>query len=119
MENKAKEAVQDILKICTALELQRPSAGAANVLVSAVNTIDLYLTGKDKRNAATEMMDTEAATALVEHSSFDWIVYLSNGGYSRLVISPYQEPNKMWLTGGPHEGYEDVLSKWREIHSEH
>lgn len=117
--DKAKEAVQDILKICTALETQRPPANAASILISAVNTIDLYLTGKDKRNAATELMDKEHAAALIEHNSFDWIVYLSNGGYSRLVISPYQEPNKMWLTGGPHDGYEEVLSKWREIHSEH
>ena len=117
--DKAKEAVQNILKVCTALELQRPPANAESVLVSAVNTIDLYLTGKDKRDAATEIMDKEAAAALIEHNSFDWIVYLSNGGYSRLVISPYQEPNKMWLTGGPHAGYEEILSKWQKIHSEH
>ena len=117
--DKAKEAVQDILKVCAALEIHRPPANAASVLVSAVNTLDLYLTGKDKRNAATGMMDRESAAALVGDCSFDWIVYLSDGGYSRLVISPYQEPNKMWLTGGPHASWEKVVSKWAKIYSKH
>ena len=116
MKQDAEQAVRDILAVVTAAENGRPKSDGKNILVKAVNTLDLYLTGKntERQNMYGLVRDAEAAEACAEGS--EWMVYLSDGGYSRLVICPGEEPNKMWVTGGPHASWEDVLSKWREIY---
>lgn len=117
MKNEAAQAIQDILSVISAVEVKRPLTGGKDTLIKAVETLDLYLTGKstERKNLHGMRRDAESAESCAEYGA-EWIVYLSDGGYSRLVISPNSEPNKMWLSGGPHASWEQTLSKWREVY---
>ncbi len=117
MKKEAERAVQSILEVITAVEVGRPLSDGKTILIAAVNTLDLYLTGKngERQNHYGVRRDAESAESCAE-SGEQWMVYLSDSGYTRMVICPGNEPNKMWITGGPHAGWEDTLSKWREVY---
>jgi hypothetical protein len=71
------------------------AAGLADQLCKALRDVDLYLTGKDD-NRRHDRKDAEALL-----SGEPWLIYLSDGGYSRLVVQvvdPDQPP--VWIDRG-------------------
>ena len=105
----ASEAFQRIVKGCTTLRLNRPSMRLSELLED-VKTIDLFLTGKiNNRN-----QDEAAAEDCLLGA--EWMVYLSDGGYTRLVIDPVDEVQTMRLTGGSMSStWDGCLERYREI----
>jgi hypothetical protein len=71
----------------------------ATELVKAVKVLDLYLTGKTE--GRRELDDLRYALQAIQEGE-TWVVYLSDGGYSRLVIEPMHSPNGtlIWLNRG-------------------
>ena len=114
---QAKEAVTQVLKVCTAAINKRPMSDGQLRLVEALRVIDLYLTGKDteRTNHYGVLRDLEAAGETAEFGA-DWLIYLSDAGYTRLFISPGGEPYQITLQSGDYSGYEEVKRKWNGIH---
>lgn len=105
----ASEAFQRIVKGCVALRLNRPAMRLSELLED-VKTIDLYLTGK-ANNRNYDVADAEDCLL-----GGEWMVYLSDGGYTRLVIDPVHEEQTMRLTGGSGSStWEGCLGRYREI----
>lgn len=107
---KARAAASRILKGCAAMRL-----GSFNMklkeLLEDVKAIDLYLTGESNcRNRdeadGTKLLDGEL-----------WMVYLSDGGYTRLVIDPSNEEQTLRLTGagGGSSTWDTVLERYKAI----
>jgi hypothetical protein len=85
-------------------ELQ--TSGLADALVAAVSRVDQYLTGKTLCRTASDLGDAEG---LLEGDT--WEVYLSDGGYSRLILQiadPEQPP--IWIVRSLSR--EPVKKKW-------
>ena len=108
----AVAALRAIEGVCTQLELNRPQSDAQSVLKASVRTIDEYLTGR------TSCRNNDDADA--EEASFGgtWVVYLSDDGYTRMIIDPTREGRRVWLTYGstqPHPGFAEKLERFRGI----
>ena len=79
--------------------------GLVDQLCEALRDVDLYLTGKDD-NRRHDRKDAEALLG-----GEPWLVYLSDGGYSRLVIQivdPDQPP--VWIDRGLSTA--SVIARW-------
>ena len=114
MKDEAKTAIHDIEKVIADVLVDRPKKSNAQILLNAIRSLDLYMTGKtDARNLID---DSRNAAKLVE-SGEEWLVYLSDGGYTRIMIAPWNEPNHMWLTGSNgHYDWEALQSKWKAVY---
>jgi len=82
-------------------------------LLEDVRTIDQYLTGK----SSSRNHDEAAATECLDGGL--WMVYLSDGGYTRLVIDPPSEDQTVRLTGGPSSTWDDCLERFQAIGGRH
>jgi hypothetical protein len=110
--HEAREALQAIVRVCTQLELDRPQQDAQSVLLAAVRTIDEYLTGRTSCRNHDEDAAKEASCGWV------WEVYLSDDGYTRMIIDPVREGRKVWLTYGStqaHPGFAEKLERFKAI----
>ena len=106
--NQIERAIADVL-------VNRPKKDNAQAVLNAVRTIDLYMTGK---SSARNLIDDSRKAAELAESGTEWLVYLSDGGYTRIMISPTNEPNRMWITGSNgHYDWDAVKAKWNAIHT--
>ena len=109
---EAHEALSAIVKVCTQLELNRPQSDAQAILKASVRTVDEYLTGR------TSCRNNDDADAEDASYGGTWIVYLSDDGYTRMIIDPAQEGRKVWLAYGstqPHSGFAEKLERFKTL----
>ena len=110
MQDRARAAFNRIVRGCTQLRLDRPSMRASE-LVADVHIIDEYLTKKTSgRNLVYDMRYAEECCV-----GELWLVYLSDGGYTRLVIDPISEGQTIRLTGGPSASWDECLKRFKSI----
>lgn len=114
IEEQAKKAIDDIHKVIASALVLRPQRDGYQIVLNAIRTIDEYITGKTTNRNLID--DSRDAKELSEGGS--WLVYLSDGGYTRIMIDPVAEPNKMWLTGNiGHYDWKTVKDKWDSIYT--
>lgn len=108
------KAIHTILGVCNSVVVGRPQKDGALALIDAVRIIDIYMTGKT--SARNLVNDTREAQELAEFGE-GWLVYLSDGGYTRIMIDPVAEPNQMWVTGSNgHYDWDTIKAKWDAIY---
>ena len=110
--NAAWEAIRRITKGCVALRLNRKGSPTMRLseLLEDVKTIDLYLTGK------TNNRNHDEAAAEDCLLGGEWMVYLSDGGYTRLVIAPHSKQTlRLTGQGGGSASWQGCLKRYREI----
>ena len=88
--------------------LAPPESDAAKILIWAT-TLDFYLTEKP-RAASSSASDLRAAKDVIAGDV--WIMHLSDGGYSRLVISMFDEPH-VWIDKSA--SLSKVLGRWATL----
>jgi hypothetical protein len=114
-----KTAAIDIMRHLTTLrsfadrgeykEMKQYGENRAIVLCSSLIALDMELTGKcDGRNSER---DLKQAKKLAEGE--DWLVYLSDGGYSRIMLQ-FTDPN-FALMYVDSVSLERVKHKWKEM----
>ena len=114
-EEQAKKAIEDIHKVIASVLVSRPKKDGYLIVIDAIRTIDEYLTGKT--SARQLDYDSKYAKELAEYGA-DWLVYLSDSGYTRIMIDPVAEPNKMWITGNiGHYDWKSIKDKWDRIYT--
>ena len=111
---KPTQAIHTILGVCGSVVVGRPQKDGTQALIDAVRTLDIYMTGKT--TARNLIDDSKAAQQLAEYGE-GWLVYLSDGGYTRVMIDPVAEPNQMWVTGSSgHYDWDSIKAKWDAIY---
>tara|TARA_B100001989_G_scaffold247502_1_gene219776 strand:- start:465 stop:821 length:357 start_codon:yes stop_codon:yes gene_type:complete len=114
-QDDARIAINQIEQVIADLLVSRPKKDNAQSVLNAVRTIDLYMTGK---STARNLIDDSRKAAELAESGAEWTVYLSDGGYTRIVIAPWSEPNRMWLAGNSgHYDWDAVKAKWDAIYT--
>jgi len=109
---QARKALQAILAICDGLERDAPPKGAEGLLKESVRDLDEYLTGSTR----SRNYDDTPAKETIEYGS-RWEVYLSDGGYTRMVIDPCEE-QRVWLTYGSdqtHRGFAEKVRRFKAL----
>ena len=80
-------------------------------LMSDVRTLDEYITGS---TSCRSLIDDMTAAKRFAHELEPWLVYLSDGGYTRLCID-HSFHYTMHLTGGPNASWETKLERFKDI----
>lgn len=110
-EQKAREALQELIAACEEI-VACQYKGQAHQLLRMVETLDKYLTGRGPDRS----MFIGDAMQLVNCAP--WTVYLSDEGYTRMIIDPMSKKLNVWLTyggGAPHPGFAEKLRKFRKL----
>lgn len=114
MKEEAQKAIHTIIGVCSSVAVGRPQKDGAQALIDAVRSIDIYMTGKSNNR---NLVDDSRAAQKLSQEGEGWLVYLSDSGYTRIMIDPVAEPNQMWVTGSNgHYDWETVKTKWDAIY---
>ncbi|MBL96763.1 MAG: hypothetical protein CMF52_03020 [Legionellales bacterium] len=114
-QDDAQKAIREIERAIADVLVDRPKKDNAQSVLNAIRTIDLYMTGK---STARNLIDDSRKAAELAEGGAEWMVYLSDGGYTRIVIAPWSEPNRMWITGSNgHYDWDAVKAKWDAIYT--
>ena len=114
VKDEAKKALAEIERVIGDVLVKRPKKDNAQALLNAVRTVDLYMTGK---SSARNLIDDSRKAAELAEEGAEWLVYLSDGGYTRIMIAPWNEPNRMWITGSNgHYDWDEIKTKWDAIY---
>ncbi len=121
MTHEAQRAIKTILDTCIRISDERdnPQGEGGNTrytqaLLAAIHIIDLYMPGQS--NNRDNARDTTDAKLLIQKGE-PWKIYLSDGGYTRIHIDPFEQ-KPLWLAGsnGGHYDWTGIASKWAEIY---
>lgn len=112
LKRRAQDALIRILKGCEQMRSGN-FVMSPDSLVQDIAAIDQWLTG----STTCRSFDMDDARDCCDGDT--WIVYLSDGGYTRLVIDPASETQTIRITGGPSASWKERVYLFRMIGGMH